>query len=144
MVRGAGKQDLGVLANLAVQMWDENSVSELIAEFSEMISKGKSQFFLKNENDIPIGFAQCQLRYDYVEGTKTSPVGYLEGIYIKDGYRRKGYAKELLTECESWARSNGCREFASDCEIDNTASLHFHKAMNFTEANRNICFMKTL
>lgn len=144
MVREAGKQDLDVLANLAVQMWDENSVSELIAEFSEMISKGKSQFFLKYENDIPIGFAQCQLRYDYVEGTKTSPVGYLEGIYIKDGYRRKGYAKELLTECESRARSNGCREFASDCEIDNTASLHFHKAMNFTEANRNICFMKTL
>lgn len=109
-----------------------------------MISKGKSQFFLKYENDIPIGFAQCQLRYDYVEGTKTSPVGYLEGIYIKDGYRRKGYAKELLTECESWARSNGCREFASDCEIDNTASLHFHKAMIFTEANRIICFTKTL
>lgn len=144
MVREAGKQDLDVLANLAVQMWDENSVSELIAEFSEMISKGKSQFFLKYENDIPIGFAQCQLRYDYVEGTKTSPVGYLEGIYIKDGYRRKGYAKELLTECESWARSNGCQEFASDCEIDNTASLHFHKAMNFTEANRIICFTKTL
>lgn len=144
MVREAGKQDLDVLANLAVQMWDENSVSELIAEFSEMISKGKSQFFLKYENDIPIGFAQCQLRYDYVEGTKTSPVGYLEGIYIKDGYRRKGYAKELLTECESRARSNGCREFASDCEIDNTASLHFHKAMNFTEANRIICFTKTL
>lgn len=144
MVREAGKQDLEVLANLAVQMWAENSVSELITEFSEIISNGKSQFFLKYENDMPIGFAQCQLRYDYVEGTKTSPVGYLEGIYIKDGYRRKGYAKELLAACEAWARSNGCREFASDCEIDNTASLHFHKAMNFTEANRIICFTKTL
>ena len=144
MVREAWKQDLEILANLAVQMWDENSVSELVAEFSEIISNGKSQFFLKYENDIPIGFAQCQLRYDYVEGTKTSPVGYLEGIYIKDGYRKKGYAKELLAACESWARSNGCREFASDCEIDNTASLHFHKAMNFTEANRIICFTKTL
>ena len=144
MVQKARKEDLKILANLAVLMWDSHSVSELMAEFSEIISNGKSQFFLKYENDIPIGFAQCQLRYDYVEGTKTSPVGYLEGIYIKDGYRRKGYAKELLTECESRARSNGCREFASDCEIDNTASLHFHKAMNFTEANRIICFMKTL
>lgn len=64
MVREAGRQDLDVLANLAVQMWDENTVSELIAEFSESISKGRSQFFLKYENDIPIGFAQCQLRYD--------------------------------------------------------------------------------
>ena len=61
MVRKAGKQDLEILANLAVQLWDENSVSGLIAEFSKMISNGKSQFFLKYENDIPIGFAQVQL-----------------------------------------------------------------------------------
>ncbi len=120
------------------------NISELIAEFSEIISKGKVQFFLKYKDDIPIGFAQCQLRYDYVEGTKTTPVGYLEGIFIKDGYRNKGYAKELLLECEAWAKYNGCQEFASDCEIDNINSLHFHKAMNFTEANRIICFIKAL
>ena len=50
---------------------------------------GKSQFFLKYENEFPIGFAQCQLRYDYVEGTSTSPVGYLEGIFVKESYRSK-------------------------------------------------------
>ena len=144
MVRKAGKQDLEILANLAVLLWDSNSVGELIAEFSEIISTSKSQFFLKYENDIPIGFAQSQLRYDYVEGTKTSPVGYLEGIFIKDGYRNKGYAKELLVECEAWAKSNGCQEFASDCEINNIDSFRFHEAMNFTEANRIICFIKTL
>ena len=144
MVRKAGKQDLEILANLAVQLWDKNSVSGLIAEFSKMISNGKSQFFLKYENDIPIGFAQVQLRYDYVEGTKTSPVGYLEGIFIKEGYRNKGYAKELLAACEAWAKCNGCREFASDCEITNIDSFRFHKAMNFTEANGIICFTKTL
>ena len=98
MVRKAEKQDLEILANLAVQMWDSHSVRELIVEFSEIMEKGNSQFFLKYENDIPIGFAQCQLRYDYVEGTKTSPVGYLEGIFIKEGYRNKGYVKELLAE----------------------------------------------
>lgn len=144
MVRKAGQQDLEILANLAILMWNSHSVSELIAEFSEIISKGKSQFFLKYKNDIPIGFAQCQLRYDYVEGTVTTPVGYLEGIFIKEGYRNKGYAKELLSECEAWAKYNGCQEFASDCEIDNIDSFHFHKAMNFTEVNRIICFTKAL
>lgn len=64
-------------------MWDSHPVSELIVEFSEIISKGKCQFFLKYKNDIPIGFAQCQLRYNYVEGTKTTSVGYLEGIVYK-------------------------------------------------------------
>ena len=79
-----------------------------------------------------------------MEGTETSPVGYLEGIFIKKEYRNKGYAKELLEECERWAKSMGCQEFASDCEADNSDSFHFHKAVSFTEANRIICFTKKL
>lgn len=144
MVRKAGKEDLETLADLAVLLWDGHTVDELIDEFADIISEGKSQFFLKYENDIPVGFVHCQLRYDYVEGTKTTPVGYLEGIFVREDYRKQGYAKELLMECEAWAKENGCQEFASDCEIDNTNSFHFHKAMDFIEANRIICFSKKL
>ncbi len=144
MIKKAESSDLEIIAKLAVLMWRNHSVNELINEFSRIMMNGKSKFFLKYENDIPVGFAQCQLRYDYVEGTKTTPVGYLEGIFVKEGYRHKGYAKELLAECEAWAKENGCYEFASDCEIDNIASFHFHKAMNFAEANRIICFTKVL
>ncbi|MCI8282968.1 MAG: GNAT family N-acetyltransferase [Lachnospiraceae bacterium] len=144
MVRKAGKNELEALADLAIQMWGGHLASELVDEFSEIISKGNGQFFLKYDQDLPVGFAQCQLRYDYVEGTKTTPVGYLEGIFIGEAYRKKGYAKELLVECERWAKANGCREFASDCEIENTDSQHFHRTMGFTEANRIICFTKEL
>ena len=79
----AETNDLEILAKLAVMMWQKHSVSELINEFSEIMANWKITIFLKYENDIPIGFAQCQLRYDYVEGTSTSPVGYLEGILCK-------------------------------------------------------------
>lgn len=103
-----------------------------------------AQFFLKYDQEIPVGFAQCQLRYDYVEGTATSPVGYLEGIFVKEDYRQKGYARELLNACEKWAKEKGCEEFASDCEIDNMESFAFHNAMNFIEVNRIICFTKKL
>lgn len=64
---------------------------------------------MKFESGIPIGFALCQLRYDYVEGAKTSPVGYLEGIFVKEAYRQKGYARELFAECQAWAKEKGCR-----------------------------------
>ena len=144
MVKPAEVNDLDVLANLAALLWQNHSVEDLFQEFSRILSNGESQFFLKYENNLPIGFAQCQLRHDYVEGTSTTPVGYLEGIFVEEGYRNKGYAKELLTECEAWAKRNGCREFASDCEIDNIGSLRFHKAMKFAEANRIICFTKEL
>lgn len=144
MIKKAGINDLEILAKLALIMWQNHSITELINEFSEIMANGKSVFFLKYEKDLPVGFAQCQLRYDYVEGTNTFPVGYLEGIFVKEGYRNKGYAKELLAECEIWAKESGCHEFASDCEIDNINSFYFHKAMNFIEANRIICFTKTL
>ena len=144
MIKKAGNNDLEALAKLAILMWQNHSITELINEFSEIIENGKSVFFLKYEYDVPVGFAQCQLRTDYVEGTKTSPVGYLEGIFVKEQCRHKGYAKELLVECEAWAKENGCSEFASDCEINNIDSFHFHQAMNFVEANRIICFTKAL
>jgi hypothetical protein len=52
--------------------------------------------------------------------------------------------KALLTACEDWARTKGCTEFASDCELTNTQSLRFHLNVGFTEANRIICFTKKL
>lgn len=144
MIKKASKNDIGTIVNLAVLMWNNHSANDLANKFSEIISKNNAQIFLKYQNDIPIGFAQCQLRNDYVEGTSTAPVGYLEGIFIIKNYRNKGYAKELLNECEMWAKDNGCKEFASDCEIDNDDSFKFHKAMNFTEVSRIVCFTKKL
>ena len=144
MIRKAGVENLEEVAHLAILMWTENTVQDLIDEFTDIISKGDAQFFLKYNEGIPVGFAQCGLRYDYVEGTETSPVGYLEGIFIKEEYRQKGYAKELLSECEKWAKEKGCKEFASDCEIDNDSSFGFHMALGFEEANRIICFTKKL
>ena len=99
---------------------------------------------IKYAEDKPIAFAQCQLRHGNVEGTESSPVGYLEGIFVSEGYQKKGYAAELLSECEKWAKEKGCTEFASDCVLDNTDSFRFHMALGFEEANRIICFRKEL
>ena len=144
MVRIARNKDSRVLAEMAVQMWDSHTVDELEAEFFETLNDKQSAFFIMYINDLPVGFAQCGLRTDYVEGTESSPVGYLEGIFVKEEYRKNGYAKELLSACEIWAKEIGCSEFASDCEIDNIDSFKFHMAMGFDEANRIICFKKRL
>ena len=144
MVQKATIDDKHILAKMAVQMWDSHTVEELETEFTKNLNSDNSAFFIKYENNMPIGFAQCGLRMDYVEGTKSSPVGYLEGIFVKPEYQNKGYARELLSACENWAKSKGCIEFASDCELDNDKSLMFHMAMGFEEANRVICFRKSL
>ena len=144
MIKRAKIEDAGELANLAIQMWMDNNLEDLTEEFCKLVMNKEAACFIKYVDGKPIGFAQCQLRHDYVEGTKSSPVGYLEGIFVSEGYRKKGYAAELLSECEKWAKEKGCSEFASDCELDNDESMRFHMAMGFAEANRVICFRKEL
>ncbi len=68
-----------------------------------------------------------------MKGKSTSPIAYLEGIYVAEEYRNHG-----------WAREMGCTEFASDCEHDNAASLNFHLAVGSEEVKRLICFKKDL
>lgn len=131
-------------ARLALCLWPEADERELTAEFSEMAAREDAAIFLACEEGKPIGFAQAQLRRDYVEGTDSSPVGYLEGIYMEAAWRHRGVAGQLLAQCEAWAKKKGCTEFASDCELDNLDSLYFHQAMGFAEANRIICFTKSL
>ena len=144
MIRKAEIKDLHILSELACQLWPDNTVEEMRLEFSEIITKTDAAFFLAYAEETAIGFAQCQLRYDYVEGTDSSPVGYLEGIYVVEVYRKQGVARELLSACETWSKSIGCTEFASDCELDNTQSLQFHLNVGFEEVNRIICFTKKL
>ena len=143
MVKAATNIDSRILAEMATQLWD-GAVDELEKEFAETLNEAQAAFFIKYVDGLPVGFAQCGLRTDYVEGTETSPVGYLEGIFVKEQYRKNGYAKELLRACEMWAKDMGCTEFASDCELENMGSLSFHIAMGFREANRIICFKKKL
>ena len=144
MIRRAKMEDLPVLTELALELWPDNAADKMYFDLGGIMTSGESIFFLAYEQDKPVGFAQCQLRHDYVEGTETSPVGYLEVIYVKEAARELGFASRLMKACEDWARLEGCMEFASDCEIDNTESLAFHLKLGFTEANRIICFKKNL
>ena len=143
-IRQAEKDDVPVAAELACSLWPDHTLEEMKEEFYSLLDSDNAAIFLCFINDNPIGFAQCQLRHDYVEGTETSPVGYLEGIYVAEGYRRHGVARNLLSACETWAKEKGCSEFASDCELTNIASQCFHQAIGFNEANRIVAYTKKL
>jgi len=140
----ATDKDIKPLVGLALLLWPDNVENVFTSEFSELILDKTAIIFLAKVENVAIGFAQCQLRTDYVEGTDSSPVGYLEGIYVKEEYRRKHVANRLLSACEKWAKSKGCKEFASDVELGNDKSLNFHLSNGFQEANRIICLTKKL
>ena len=142
--RKAKAKDVKAVAAQAKKLWDEHSQKELEEEFASLLCSEDCAVFLAFWEDEPVGFAQCQLRRDYVEGTHTSPVGYLEGIFVREDIRRQGVAKKLLTLGEAWAKEQGCVEFASDCSLENEQSRLFHKHAGFAEAAQIVCFQKKL
>lgn len=143
-IRNARIEDLHTAAELALLLWPGHTRLELERELGPLLRSSEAVIMLACDGERAIGYAQCQLRHDYVEGTESSPVAYLEGIYVCEDWRGRGAARELLAACEDWGRQRGCLEMGSDCELDNAASFRFHMATGFAEVNRIICFHKRL
>lgn len=143
-MRKANLKDIEEIVSLSLLLFSNNDYKSLKKEIESILVSDTSDIFLTFQDNKAIGFAQCSMRYEYVEGTSTNPVGYLEGVYVKDNYRNLGVAKKLVHCCEKWVREQGAKEFASDCELDNEVSFIFHLKLGFLEANRIICFNKEL
>ena len=69
MIRKAEKCDVKTVAELALQLWRDHTVEELEAEFCELLADEGCAVFIFEQDGKAVGFAQCQLRHDYVEGT---------------------------------------------------------------------------
>jgi aminoglycoside 6'-N-acetyltransferase I len=104
----------------------------------------KVAFVALDDARRPQGFAESGLRHDYVNGATTSPVAFLEGIYVAPDFRGKGVARALLGAVESWAVAFGCTELASDVLIENAQGLALHGALGFHETERVVYFLKAL
>jgi len=128
-------------AELCAALWPGDSVDEWIQEGRE--SELEHQFLYQIEGEA-IAFMSLSLRHDYVEGSETSPVGYLEGIYVKPEFQNRGIARELVEFAKKWSREKGCTQLASDCEIDNDVSREFHNKIGFQEAGTIVCFIMDL
>lgn len=91
-----------------------------------------------------VGFAEASLRRDYVNGCETSPVAFLEGIYVTPDARLRGVGRSLDAAVRVWAIGQGCAEYASDALLDNRVSHAFHAALGFAETERVVYFRRVL
>ncbi|MFZ5880547.1 MAG: aminoglycoside 6'-N-acetyltransferase [Chloroflexota bacterium] len=90
-----------------------------------------------------VGFLEAGMRA-YGEGCETSPVGYVEGIYVDEDLRGRGVALRLMRAAEDWARDMGCHEIASDTWLENEASIQMHLRLGYEEMERLVHFAKKL
>ena len=104
----------------------------------------KYQTFMARMDGSSIGFITVTLRTDYVEGTATSPVGYMEAIYVLPEYRKLGVAKALYQKGESWCKDLGCTEMGSDTWYWKKEAHTFHKKLGFNEGDVLVHFNKKI
>jgi len=143
-VEEISEQNLKPLTTLMLELWPDCHFDEEYQNCRRILTAADETCFLLKKNNEYIAFIQLALRHDYVEGTTSSPVGYIEGIYVRPLFRRSGLAGQLVKLAKKWTKEKDCRQLASDVETDNSASITFHKKSGFREVNRLVCFVKNV
>ncbi len=90
--------------------------------------------FIEDHEKI-VGFIELSLR-NIVDGCLSSPVPYLEGLYIKPAYRGKGLGRKVISILIQWCSENGFSEMATDTEITNEKAQRFYESVGFKEVDR--------
>lgn len=103
-----------------------------------------AEVFVAERDDGSIaGFVEVGER-PYADGCDTSPVGYIEALYVDPEMRRRGVAHALLAAAEEWARARGRSEVASDAQLDNVVSHAVHTSAGYEEVDRIVQFRKRI
>ena len=131
---------------LREQLWPDCPREGHLSQMAALLASPDrfAQFVEYDASKNALGFVEVALRSDYVNGTTTSPVAFLEGIYVAPEARRQGVARKLFVEAQRWAVGAGCTELASDALIENAESHAMHQALGFEETERVVFFRKPL
>jgi aminoglycoside 6'-N-acetyltransferase I len=144
IIEKANPKDIEVLLRMAIALWPDYSAEDLKDTFSKILASDKFNVLLFRSAEKYVGFIYLSVRTDYVEGSDSTPTGYIEGIYVRPDYRKTGIAQKLLAAGEEWLKEEGCKQIGSDIYLDNQVSYAFHTSIGFKEAGRLIAFIKNL
>jgi aminoglycoside 6'-N-acetyltransferase I len=129
---------------LRCALWPDEDAAQMAREAPGLMTQPGMLVLVAHEGETVIGFAEAAIRRDYVNGCETSPVAFVEGIYVVPAQRRHGVARALIAAVEDWARERGLSELASDALLDNAQSHAMHQALGFGETERVVYFRKVL
>ncbi|WP_141740317.1 aminoglycoside 6'-N-acetyltransferase [Bosea sp. BIWAKO-01] len=145
MIEACTHEMLDDWIRLRLALWPDSTAQEHRDEaLSILVSPSDTAFFARDGSGAAIGLAEAALRHDYVNGCETSPVGFLEGIYVAPEWRLHGVARALCAAVETWAKRHGCLELASDTDLSNAVSQQAHEALGFEETERVVFYRKPL
>jgi aminoglycoside 6'-N-acetyltransferase I len=143
IVPPAGPTDVKWLL-LRLMLWPHASQAEHLREMKDVVTRGHFVRLALSVDGIAVGLVEAAKRVDYVNGTSTSPVAFLEGLYVESDSRRRGVARALVAAVERWASAERCTELASDSPLENVAAHAAHAALGFQETERVVYFLRAV
>src|SRR5262245_36879891 len=137
IVRPVEKTDWQEWLRMRSLLWPSASTSEHEDEMSAYFMRGEGflSWVAEKSDKQVIGFLEASIR-DVADGCDTRDVAYIEGWYVDPDFRRTGVGRTLVDHAVQWARARGCKEIASDCELDNEVSFKVHSSLGFEETSR--------
>jgi aminoglycoside 6'-N-acetyltransferase I len=141
MVRPARDSDRNKLARMRALLWPESSFEEHLKELDIVRAVN---IIAEADDGTTVGFVEVGLR-SHADGCDTSrPVGFVEGWFVHEAFRARGFGRDLMRAAEEWARAQGCVEMASDTWIDSEGSQRAHEALGFEVVDRCVHYRKAL
>ena len=80
------------------RFWPHADSSQHRAELESFVADPSRfvAFLAVSPDGRGVGYAEVSLRSDFVNGCETSPVTFLEGIYVRPEFRRQGGRKAAV------------------------------------------------
>ena len=117
-------------------LWDDIEEKEIVSLTKQHHNDKGTIFLALNEEEV-VGFLNTTIRVDYVVGSDSDMTGYIEGIFVKETYRKQQVGKALLEASFNYFKSKNITEVGSDAHVDNLLSDTFHKKVGFKEVDVN-------
>jgi aminoglycoside 6'-N-acetyltransferase I len=143
VIRRATKEDMEVWSGLRESLWPDYNSIQHATDLGHWLQQKSFRGWLVFSKEKPIGFAEAFLR-PFANGCDSRPVIFLEGIWVREDFRRHGIALKLLAEVEKWALEMGIHEIGSDAFLDNLPSQQAHLRWGFEEMEKVVYFRKKI
>lgn len=123
------KSDFDQILTDYSQFWDHDRVAQLhhptiINEF------GNTAFVIKDGEKVAA--------YLFGFFSQTEPTGYINLISVREGYRKKGLARQLYIHFEKVAREHGCRKLKAITSPVNKGSIAFHRSIGMMPSGHDL------
>ena len=129
--RFASSEDAGLILEFIKELAEYEKMSNVVIADENLIKewifkKNKAEVIFALEDGVEVGFALFFHNFSTFLGKAGL---YLEDLYVKQEYRKRGHGKALITKLAQIAVERGCGRFEFCCLDWNKPSIDFYLSL---------------